>query len=219
MTSDGEKSLDGLPLRDRRAINEICLEFERAWNDGRHPRIEEYAGRMTGRAGKALLVELIAQDIDLRIADEQIVGHQQYYDRFPHAAQEVDAALALISSRGDSDRLDDPTVARNDMGPEASPPLSLAVVEPGSARHRRFAEIVAGLMKNIQEGGQYELEQLAREYPEHAEELRLLHPGMQLLSRSLQRIVRSRVWCRGERGVGRLSSGPRDRPRWHGHCV
>ena len=120
---------------------------------------------MTGRAGKVLLVELIAQEIDLRIADGQIVSHQQYYDRFPDAVQEVDAAFALIWSREDSDRLDDPTVARSDVGADASPPLSLAVVEPGSARHRRFAEIVAGLMKNMQEGGHYEFERLARSIP------------------------------------------------------
>ena len=121
MTSDGENSLITLPLTDRRTINEICVEFEQAWKEGHHPRVEMFADRMTGRAEKVLLVELIAQDIDLRIADGQIVSHQQYYDRFPNAAQEVAAAFELIWSRKDSSFLDDATVAHSGESP-GSPP-------------------------------------------------------------------------------------------------
>ena len=56
------------------------------------------------------------------------------------------------------------------------------LIEPGSPQHHRFAELVAGVMKNIQAGDPYELDQLVDRYPEHADELRLLHPGMRLLA-------------------------------------
>ncbi len=181
MAADGKIPLDALPLSERRAINEICVEFEREWRAGDQPRIEAFAERMPGHARSILLVELIAQEIDLRIADGQLVSHEQYRERFPDALPEVDAALALISSREESDPLQAVTLVHAHAGSRLSHGPSLAA-EPGSARHHRFAEIVASLMKGIQQGEQYNLEQLAREYPEHADELRLLHPGMQLLA-------------------------------------
>ena len=99
MANEDAVSLNSLPLPDRRRIDEICIEFERAWQQEAHPRIESYLERVAVSARQVLLVELIAQEIDLRSMRGEIVRQQQYYERFPDATQRVDDAFALIWSR------------------------------------------------------------------------------------------------------------------------
>ena len=183
MTSNSNSRFDALPLPQRYEIDSICLAFEDAWNTGQNPRLEDFAARMTGPAGRVLLVELIAQEIDLCVAQGQMISVQQYYDRFPEAKSEVDAAYELIRGRDQVSLFDDRTTPRY-VEEASSQPREYAgtLIEADAERQRDFAALVARLMSGIRDGEQYALEQLTQDYPEHAEGLRLVHPGMQLLA-------------------------------------
>ena len=182
MTSNSYSRFDALPLPQRYEIDSICLEFEDAWNTRRNPRLEDFAAHMTGPAGQVLLLELIAQEIDLCVAHGRVISLQQYYDRFPDAQSAVDAAYALIRSRDQVSVFDDQTIPR--YVEESSQPKETpgTLVEADVDQQRDFAALVARLMSNIRDGEHYALEQLTQDYPEHAEGLRLVHPGMQLLA-------------------------------------
>jgi len=80
-----------------RLINRVCREFAQAWRDERAPRIEEYADRVPEAMRTAALRELIAQEMDLRIAAGDSVAAQEYLDRFPQARNAVEAASALVA--------------------------------------------------------------------------------------------------------------------------
>ena len=182
MAPDNDHPMDTLLLSDRYEINSICLEFEEAWNAERGARVEDYATRMTGPPGRALLRELIAQEIDLCIADAHVVTMESYLERFPDSREEVQAAFELIRSREDSSLFDDATTpVYSDHAAHAKREVTRPIeVQPEPVQ--AFPDLIAGLMRKLERGENYELDQLAQRYPEHAAGLRMLHPSMQLLA-------------------------------------
>ncbi len=77
-------------------IDSLCSEFERAWQDEQMPRIEDHLARVSDDCRSAALRKLIANEVDLRRAAGHLVDAQEYHERFPQDASEVDAAFELL---------------------------------------------------------------------------------------------------------------------------
>jgi serine/threonine protein kinase len=73
---------DALPLLLARRINAVCNQFERAWNAGQRPGIEEYLGDTLEPARSALLRELIALEIACRRRVGETPRVEDYQARF-----------------------------------------------------------------------------------------------------------------------------------------
>ena len=55
-----------LPLRVLDRIDQVCDRFERAWNSGQRPRLEDYLGEIAEAYRPALLRDLLAAELDAR---------------------------------------------------------------------------------------------------------------------------------------------------------
>ena len=58
-------------LNRLRRIDALCIEFEKAWRDGKGPRIESYLQRMCEPDRPDLLRELITVEVELRREEGQ----------------------------------------------------------------------------------------------------------------------------------------------------
>lgn len=97
--SDPDDSLDeSVPVDVLREINRLCVGFEKAWRDGKSPRLEDFASSMSGAPHVAALRELIAQEVDLRREAGQSAEPKEYHARFPQHAQAVNGAFSLLDS-------------------------------------------------------------------------------------------------------------------------
>lgn len=98
--SDPDDSLDeSVPVDVLREINRLCVGFEKAWRDGKSPRLEDFASSMSGAPHVAALRELIAQEVDLRREAGQSAEPKEYHARFPQHAQAVNGAFSLLDSQ------------------------------------------------------------------------------------------------------------------------
>jgi WD40 repeat protein len=102
MTKTTDSGQGTLPLTATRRINEVCNRFELAWQAGQRPRVEDYLGDTPEPERSALLVELVALEIDCRRQAGEAPQLDEYRARFP--------ALALDSTL--ADRIVDPAEAR-----------------------------------------------------------------------------------------------------------
>src|SRR6056297_3131726 len=75
-----------LPIATLERIDDLCADFEKAWQLGERPSIENaIRDDLTGKPRDTLLAELIALDIDYRKRREETPTQQDYADRFPDA--------------------------------------------------------------------------------------------------------------------------------------
>ena len=58
MNDHGNIQFDALPLPLKLEVDRICREFEKAWQAGQSPRIEDFAGRVSGEGHVAADVEI-----------------------------------------------------------------------------------------------------------------------------------------------------------------
>lgn len=79
-----------------RKINILCLEFEKAWMAKGAPRIEDYLIGLDEAEYCTALVELVAQEVDLRRSTGESVEPHEYKDRFPQRHTEVETAFDLL---------------------------------------------------------------------------------------------------------------------------
>ncbi len=77
-------------------LEPLLLDFERAWQRGPRPSLEEYLAR--GGAGPALLAELAHLDLEYRLKAGEDARAEDYLTRFPDLAQDRGAALELIAA-------------------------------------------------------------------------------------------------------------------------
>ena len=91
--SSGE-SPDRLPLTMSENVNRVCDAFESAWRSGRSPRIESFLGDAPESERTELLVELLAVELELRLAGGESPTREDYEVRFPECATLVVAVLA-----------------------------------------------------------------------------------------------------------------------------
>ena len=75
-----------LPIATLERIDDLCADFEKAWQSGERPSIENaIPDDLIGKPLNALLAELIALDIDYRKRRDETPTQQDYADRFPDA--------------------------------------------------------------------------------------------------------------------------------------
>jgi serine/threonine protein kinase/tetratricopeptide (TPR) repeat protein len=67
-----------------RHVDEVCMRFERAWNAGERPVIEEYLGDTSEPARSRLLSELVAVEVACRRRQGDKVQADEYQRRFPN---------------------------------------------------------------------------------------------------------------------------------------
>jgi hypothetical protein len=63
-------------------IDEVCLRFEAAWQEGYTPRLEDYLGDAAGEERAALLRQLLRVELEFR-GHGRVPAVEDYLDRFP----------------------------------------------------------------------------------------------------------------------------------------
>lgn len=102
-----------LPIAALERIDDLCAEFENAWQRGEPPTIESLLPRATSSAERdALLAELLVLDIDYRRRRGERPAGQEYRDRFPEDSDTIGRALQEGEEPTGPSRFDPPTVAR-----------------------------------------------------------------------------------------------------------
>jgi tetratricopeptide (TPR) repeat protein/tRNA A-37 threonylcarbamoyl transferase component Bud32 len=164
-----------LPVPLARRVNAVCNRFERAWQAGQRPGIDEYLGDTLEPARSALLGELIALEIAYRQQAGEAARADEYQARFPSMSLPIGSLFA------------DQATPPLEPLPESAADLPvvpgyeiLGVLGRGGmgivykARHRRLQRLVA--LKMILAGGHAGPQDLARFRTEAEAVARLQHP-------------------------------------------
>jgi serine/threonine protein kinase/formylglycine-generating enzyme required for sulfatase activity len=119
--SDGSPQREGfLPLSQAQRINAVCDRFERAWQAGPRPRIEDYLGDTAEPEHALLFRELLALELAYRRRSYETLVVEEYHDRFPEHAELVQAAFREQASEPrDEAATSDPLVSTGPEVPEA----------------------------------------------------------------------------------------------------
>ena len=64
-------------------IDQICLEFEKEWKAGRHPRIESFLADCPPQEHSILLSELLGVELEYRNQRGDSIAVADYVDLFP----------------------------------------------------------------------------------------------------------------------------------------
>ena len=83
MSAAASRNDGSVPLSQAQRVNEVCDRFERAWQAGPRPCIEDYLGDTPEPERSALLWELIALDIAYRRKAGEQPQAGEYRARFP----------------------------------------------------------------------------------------------------------------------------------------
>jgi tRNA A-37 threonylcarbamoyl transferase component Bud32 len=83
MPPDPSSRSASFPSEALSQIDEICVRFEKAWQEGQRPRIEDYLGEITAEHRSALLRELVILDVIYRRKHGEQPTAEDYRERFP----------------------------------------------------------------------------------------------------------------------------------------
>ena len=78
-----------IPTGDWSWINEVADRFERAWNNGSPPRIEDFLANEPEPRRPPLLVELLRVECELRANAGERPTAEEYHRRFPEYSDVV----------------------------------------------------------------------------------------------------------------------------------
>jgi serine/threonine-protein kinase len=93
-----------------REIDRCVRPFEKAWRDGKRPKLEDYLPPEAELRGRVLL-ELVHIDLEFRLEDGEEIRIETYLKRFPQLAQDRDTVLELIAAEFEQrQRMAGPTV-------------------------------------------------------------------------------------------------------------
>jgi eukaryotic-like serine/threonine-protein kinase len=67
---------------DLKHIDSVCDEFERAWNDGKSPRIEQYLASHHSLTRSQLLLSLLRVELGLRRVAGELPDFAEYLGRY-----------------------------------------------------------------------------------------------------------------------------------------
>jgi serine/threonine protein kinase len=102
MNRDQPAGMGSLPLSLKRRVDEACDRFEKAWKDGRRPRIEDYLVEVPEPDRVPLFPELLALEIELRCDGGERPTPEEYYRRFPEHIEQINAVFAKAPSDADN---------------------------------------------------------------------------------------------------------------------
>jgi len=101
MTNEPTRGIDGLPAPLLRHAEELCRQFEAAWQAGRRPAIEDYLAGVAEPERTALLHELIGVELEYRQRGGDGPGLAEYHGRFPDLNERwLAGALATLATVG-----------------------------------------------------------------------------------------------------------------------
>ncbi len=83
MGDQHEPRPESIEIEELQEVDRICDEFEASWKAGKHPRIEDYLGRVPDNCRGELLRYLVSQEIEYRIEQGETPTLQEYSERFP----------------------------------------------------------------------------------------------------------------------------------------
>jgi Protein kinase domain len=86
---------DALSEDALRRLDEVCCRFERAWQAGHAPRLEEALTPLGDVERPAFLRELLRLEVHYRRQSGEAVSAQEYQNRFPDAADVVRDLFAV----------------------------------------------------------------------------------------------------------------------------
>ncbi|MCY2992957.1 MAG: serine/threonine-protein kinase [Planctomycetota bacterium] len=77
-------------------IEQLCDEFERAWKSGERPQIEQFLTRTTVAGRRELLTHLLEVEVEVRSEAGEVLGLDEYCDRFPAEAERVETVFCQL---------------------------------------------------------------------------------------------------------------------------
>jgi hypothetical protein len=80
---DDRPRVESPALARKRHVDQVCRQFEAAWQDGPRPRLEDYLAQASELERPDLLRELVALDMDYRTRAGESPGVEEYRARFP----------------------------------------------------------------------------------------------------------------------------------------
>jgi eukaryotic-like serine/threonine-protein kinase len=80
-------------IEQARLVDQICRQFENAWNAGKQPRVEECLVDLDETIRHEVLTELLAVELELRRASGETPRLDEYLRRFPESADTISALL------------------------------------------------------------------------------------------------------------------------------
>jgi serine/threonine protein kinase/lipopolysaccharide biosynthesis regulator YciM len=93
MSEDQHQEADGLSFGAQYRISQACDAFEAQWRAGEQPRIEDFLLDFAEAEHPALLLELIALEIEFRREIGETPSLREYHSRFPDHCVAVDRAF------------------------------------------------------------------------------------------------------------------------------
>ena len=132
------------PISRRRRVDGVGDEFERRYQAGKQPRIEEFLERAGPADRPHLLRELLRLELEFRRGDGQAVDPQEYRDRFAAEAEVVEAILASFAGRGLT------AGAERSRSQEDGKILGWARVGPSPPRRCKAASLVSRCLRSRQ---------------------------------------------------------------------
>jgi serine/threonine-protein kinase len=100
MAEPGRQEEFAAALAEQNRIDLLCDQFESAWRSGGRPELDSFAEDTSVKDRSALIVELVAVDLEYRRRAGERPGLAEYADRFPEAAAEL---ARLFESQVESD--------------------------------------------------------------------------------------------------------------------
>ena len=82
-----EEPTRSFQLQSHNEIDELCDEFESAWQRGQHPNISEFLDRINSDLWPALFLELVRLDMEYRSTLGESPTVKEYANRFPQFEQ------------------------------------------------------------------------------------------------------------------------------------
>src|ERR1700731_3467802 len=82
---------------DRRRV-EVCVRFEKAWREGKRPGIEPVCLEVPESERPALLRELLAVEVELRLAAGERPTPEEYSERFSELASSIPLLFEEVKS-------------------------------------------------------------------------------------------------------------------------
>ena len=96
--SGRDARLETLSATQIENVDAVCERFERAWQEGRRPRIEDFLDAESEAARPVLLQELMAAELEWRRSLGECPDRQEYLERLGDYAWLVEAAFESAGS-------------------------------------------------------------------------------------------------------------------------
>jgi hypothetical protein len=106
MTRPDDGTAPGTPVDDAR-LEDILSGFERAWQHGRRPDLDEYLPK-DGPLRQTVLVELIHADLECRLKGGEPARVEEYLRRYPELGADADVVGGLIAAEHEQRRRREP---------------------------------------------------------------------------------------------------------------